>query len=81
MQDEKSGFVVVHRTNNQAELALIKFLLQDADISYFIGNENFSTLYGAADGFTLMDIKVAEDKAEEAKELLKDLIAPKKDGH
>jgi hypothetical protein len=74
---KNQNFVVVHYTNNQAELAVIKSLLDNAGIDYFIGNENLNTLYGVADGFTLMDIKVAADKVEEAKELLKDFINPK----
>ena len=79
MENAKSKFITIHYTNNQAELAVIKSLLADAGVDYFIGNENFSMLYGAADGFTLMDIKVVADRAEEAKELLKDFIKPKKD--
>lgn len=75
---QNSKFVTVHSTNNQADLAVIKSLLNISGISYFIANENFGTLYGAADGLTLMDIKVVSDEAEEAKELLKDFINPNK---
>ena len=77
MQNAK--FITVYSTNNHAELALIKSLLNTASINYFITNENFNSLYGVADGLTLMDIKVMDDKVEEAKELLKDFINPVED--
>jgi hypothetical protein len=71
-------FVLIYSTLKLGEVAIIKSLLNATGIEYFVTNENFSTIYGPADGATMMDIMVVEDKSEEAKELLKDFISPKK---
>ena len=69
--------VTVYSTPKQSELAIIKSLLDSIGIKYFVTNENFNTLYGAADGFTAMEIKVEADRVDEAKELLSNFISPK----
>ena len=63
--------VSVFATNKQSELAVVKSLLGDAGIEYFVENENVNLLHGAADGWTLMDVRVREEDAKNAKELLK----------
>ncbi|MFH1201397.1 MAG: DUF2007 domain-containing protein [Candidatus Omnitrophota bacterium] len=78
MDKSESEFITVCSTNSLADLAFIKSLLDSEGIKYFIKNENLRILYGAADGFTLMDIQVLADKIEDARELLKDFIGPKK---
>ena len=58
-------------SNKQTELSVIKSVLGSAGIEYFVSNENLNLVYGAADGLTLMDIRVREEDAEYARELLK----------
>ena len=69
-------FITVYSTPKQSELAMIKSLLNFAGIRYFVTNENLNVLYGAADGFTTMDIQVEAERLEEAKELLSNFIKP-----
>jgi hypothetical protein len=78
MEKDKSedGFVSVFSTPNPAEVAMIKSLLDSADIDYFVSNENLHTLYGSADGFTAVEFRVYKGQAEEARELLKEFIVP-----
>jgi len=78
MSQEQSGykFIKVYSTNNQGELALIKSILDGQKIKYFVKGENFSSIYGAANGLTSMDIMVREDIFTEANELLKGFINP-----
>ena len=78
MQNEKSGydFVKVHSVSKPGELALIKSILEAQEIPFFVKGENFGTLYGPANGLSLMDVMVREDYLEEAEELLKDFINP-----
>jgi len=72
--EKPNELVTIYSTPKSSEIAMIKSLLQAQGVDYFITNENLNTLYGSADGFTAMDVKVARDKAELAKELLKDII-------
>ncbi len=69
-------FIQVHSTSNHGEIAVIKSLLDEQNIPYYIKGENFAMLYGAADGLTRMDIMVREDSAQEVRELLNDFINP-----
>jgi hypothetical protein len=72
-------FITILSTNSQGELAIIKSLLDNAGIKYFVTNENFNKLYaGVLDGASLMDIKIPQNKVSEARELLKDFILPDK---
>jgi hypothetical protein len=70
-------FIKVYTTAKQGEIALIKSILDGNNIPYYIKGENFSTLYGPADGLSLMDIMIRQDHLEDAKELLKEFIRPK----
>jgi len=72
MQPPKSDFVLVYSTYNPGEVALIKSILNDANIEYFTINEDGYVLYAPIG----IDIMVARDKVDEAKELLKDFISP-----
>ncbi len=71
-ESKELKFVKVTSVNNQGVLSIIKSLLEGAKIPYYITNENFSTLYGVADGLTLMDIMVREDRLTEAADILKE---------
>ena len=74
MQPSKSDFVLVYSTYNPAEVMLIKSILNDANIEYFTINEEGHVLCAPIG----IDIMVTRDKADEAKELLKDFISPQK---
>jgi hypothetical protein len=71
-EDSPLEFIKIGVVNNPADLSLVKSLLESEDIVYYISNENFSNLYGAADGLTSMDIMVRQDDSERAKDILKD---------
>ncbi|MFH0763199.1 MAG: DUF2007 domain-containing protein [Candidatus Omnitrophota bacterium] len=73
---DNNEFVRVHSVSRPDDLALIKSILQSRGIEYFIKGENFGTLYGPADGLSLMDVMVREGRLDEAKELLKGFINP-----
>lgn len=69
-KNRDSEFIVLTTVTNAGDLAMIKSLLDNADIPYFVTNENFSTLFGGANGLTKMEVMVEKDKLEEAKEIL-----------
>jgi hypothetical protein len=71
-------FIKVFTTPKMGEIAIIKSILDGEKIPYNIKGENFSTLYGPADGLTSADVMVREDYAEDVKELLKYFINPPK---
>ena len=71
-------FIKIFTTPKMGEIAIIKSILDGEKIPYNIKGENFSTLYGPADGLTSVDVMVREDYAEDVKELLKDFINPPK---
>ena len=73
-QDHK--FVRVHSISRADELGIVKSILDSHKIPYFIKGENFGTLYGPANGLSLMDVMVREDYSPQAKDLLIDLINP-----
>lgn len=62
--------------SDESELAVIRSLLEAADIPYYIRNEYFGSLYiGPAMGsFNSKPIFVHEDYYNEAKEVLSELI-------
>jgi len=65
--------VPVYKTLDKSEIAFIKSLLIDADIPFFIDNENASGIaLGRTIGF--MTVMVPEPEVKNAKELLKDII-------
>jgi hypothetical protein len=78
MQNSGTSLVKVFSTPLPADIALIKSLLDSCGIKYFVTNENINMLYGPADGFTAMSVLVEENKAGEARELLKEFIKPNK---
>lgn len=67
MADKK--LVSITMVNNPALLTIAKSILEDADIPYITRGEGFQTIY-ATGPVTLM---VAEQDAEQARELLADL--------
>lgn len=71
-------FVRVLSTPKPTEIAIIKSILDNHDIPYFIKGENFGTVYGPADGLSSMDVMVRQEDFEIASELLMDFIRPRK---
>lgn len=67
-------FLNIFTTPKAQDICIIRSILDSQKIPYFIKGENFGTLYGPADGLTSVDVMVREDYAEDAKELLKDII-------
>ena len=67
-------FIKIGNVNNQGDIAIIKSLLESNNINFYITNENFSSLYGAASGLTSMDIFVSEKETEQAKDLLNNFV-------
>jgi hypothetical protein len=71
--DPNLDLVVVLETNDRIELALMKGLLEDAGIPYFILGQ-IATLIQDVDGFLhkWVRIQVPRDREEEARQLLED---------
>lgn len=65
--------VTIFTTSNRSSIATAKSLLQSAGIQYYVKGEDVQSLigFGAIDG--VPEIQVAEEDAEEAREILKDL--------
>ena len=60
----------VFRTQNPAELALVKSLLQVADIAFFALDEHTNAIYGGAMAFTACRIMVLTEEYADAAALL-----------
>lgn len=73
-------FIKIFTTPNMGEMAVIKSILDNEKMPYFIKGEHFGALYGYADGLGAVEVMVREDYAEDAKELLKDFINPQSKG-
>lgn len=63
-------YTEVLRTFSLADVAIIRSLLEDAGIDYFIKDEHFALVRPLVEPPTLM---VNKDQVEEAREILKDL--------
>ncbi len=76
--DSRTRLVVVLETNDQIQLALAKGLLEDAEIPLFLQGQ-FATMYQPADGFLRkwVLIQVPEDRADEAREMLAEVLKPR----
>ena len=72
--DPTLGLVVVLETNNQIQLALVKGLLEEAKIPYFILGQ-IATLVSDVDGFLhkWVRVQVPRDREAQARELLEEL--------
>ncbi|MFH1621911.1 MAG: DUF2007 domain-containing protein [Candidatus Omnitrophota bacterium] len=65
--------VSIFKTFKKSDISFIKSLLIDADIQFFIDNENAAGIaVGQTTGF--MTVMVSESDAERAKEVLKEMI-------
>jgi len=78
--DNSPGPVTVLETSDQGLIAIAKSLLEDADILCFAKGEAIQNLIGGGvigTGFNIaagaIQLQVAADEADEARELLKDL--------
>ena len=71
--DPNLGLVVVLETNDRIELALMKGLLEDAGIPYYILGQ-IATLIQDVDGFLhkWVRVQVPRDREAEARQLLED---------
>ncbi len=69
MNDQDTDFVELLRTNSLAQMAIVKALLEGAEIPHFV-HDNLSGLAGTGMGFV---IKVPKDRMEDAKAVLSDL--------
>lgn len=67
--DTDDAFVSLFSTYNLADIAVIKSILDDNEIEYFIQGENTAYIRGYMDPSIL---KVRKDQADTVKELLKD---------
>jgi hypothetical protein len=75
-KDEYVTFVPVYTTGNQAFMAVAKSVLESAGILYTIRNEQVQNVWGfgsLGNNISPMIIEVEKERAEEAKELLKEL--------
>ncbi len=80
IKDDYLKFVTVFCSSNPALLAIAKSLLEDANIRYFVANENVQDFIGGRlTGFNAaiggVEIKVCEENKEEADILLQDLLS------
>jgi hypothetical protein len=68
------NYVPLYSPQNESEAALLKSILDSADINYFVKNDNFGSLeVGPRIGlFNAKMIEVQDDQLELAKELLSD---------
>lgn len=75
----KSDLVIVFTSADRGKVAIAKSLLVEAQIRYFVKSEAAQDLFvlGALGGYNPLvgpvEIQVAEEDAERAKEILKDL--------
>ena len=69
----QNKLATVLTTSNRTSIATAKSLLESAGIKYYAKGEDVQSLigFGAIDG--VPEIQVAEEDAEEAREILKDL--------
>ena len=69
----QNKLITILTTSSRSSIATAKSLLESAGIRYFVKGEDVQSLigFGAIDG--VPEIQVAEEDAEEAKEILKDL--------
>ena len=70
--------VTVYTTANQANVMIAKTILEDVGIKYFMKNDSLQDLFGFGRiGFNpligAVEVKVAPDDIEEARQLLEDL--------
>ena len=75
-----SKLVTIFSTGDRGAIAMAKSLLEAEEIKYLVKNEAAQDLlgYGGLGGFNPVagpiEIQVTEEDAEEAKEILKDLV-------
>jgi putative signal transducing protein len=73
---EEPGPVTVFRTSDPAVLAVAQSLLEEAEIDFFVAGGSLMNLFpGSVVGSDVTpEIQVPPEKADEARELLKDLL-------
>lgn len=67
--EENATFVPVLSTKSMGDIAIIKSLLDEQGIEYFIQGENMLHVLGSVD---MAILNVKEEQADDVKELLKD---------
>ena len=74
MSDTKPAFVELYRPGSHADLALLRAVLDDAGIQYFVKNE-FATIGAlAAIGADELSLMVAATDAVEARQLISEIL-------
>ena len=75
-QDDSGGPVTVFKTNDPALLAVAQSLLEEANIEFNVAGAAVSGLFpgGAAGPYGVPAIQVPAEDADEARELLKELV-------
>lgn len=81
MSNEDNEFLVsVYKTGNQAIIAVVKSILDEAEIKYMAMGDNLQNLFGLGTigtGYNILtgpvDFRVMPEDEEYAKELLKDI--------
>lgn len=71
--DEEVKFKSVYSTWKRSDVAFIKSLLDDNSVVYYIDNEYAAGLAGGGGVSGVMNVMVAENQLDLAKELLKDI--------
>jgi hypothetical protein len=75
-EHDAAALVTVFRTNDPGLLAVAQSLLEDANIEFFVAGQTASGLYpgGATGPYGVPAIRVAAENADQARELLKELV-------
>jgi hypothetical protein len=80
MENDSEKLVTVYKTGHQGVIALIKSILDEAEVKYYAKGEDIQNLFGVGvigTGYNPLtgpvEIQVLEEDAEYAKELLKDV--------
>lgn len=77
-RNAKSGYKKVYSTFSPQDTALLKSILEENNIDYYVTNEWSAGVYPHATG---MDIMVVETQAEEARRLIEDFKNKTKKGY
>jgi hypothetical protein len=75
-EHDDSRPVTVFKTKDPGLLGVAQSLLEAADIEFFVAGQAVSSLYpgGAAGPYGAPEIRVAAENADEARQLLKELV-------
>lgn len=69
------GMIEVHRTNDPVEMSFAQAVLKEAGIAGFVTDDQTSSLYGGSLKQLRPRLLVADEDAEEARQLLEEAFA------